>query len=56
MEDTLFVVGESGTTYEINLSSSDNPDQTIVISHFTKSLQAQAERAGQCLLWISCGR
>src|SRR5215510_5485173 len=30
--DTLFVVGESGTTYEINLLTSDNPDQTVVIS------------------------
>ena len=47
VEDTLFVVGESGTTYEINLSTSDNPDQTVVISHIPKSLQAQAERAGQ---------
>jgi len=45
--DTLFVVGESGTTYEINLLTSDNPDQTVVISHIPKSLQAQAERAGQ---------
>jgi TraK protein len=47
VEDTLFVVGESGTTYEINLSTSDNPDQTVVISHIPKSFQAQAERAGQ---------
>jgi hypothetical protein len=31
IEDTLFVVGESGTAYEINLSTSDNPDQTVVI-------------------------
>src|SRR6266536_1738190 len=30
IEDTLFVVSESGTTYEINLSTSDNPDQTVV--------------------------
>ena len=45
--DTLFVVGKSGTTYEINLLTSDNPDQTVVISHIPKSLQAQAERAGQ---------
>ena len=44
-EDTLFVVGESGTTYELNLSTSDNPDQTIVISYIPKQLQAQAERA-----------
>ena len=47
IEDTLFAVGESGTTYEINLSASDNPDQTVVISHVPKSFQAQAERAGQ---------
>ena len=33
IEDTLFVVGESGTAYEINLSTSDNPDQTVVISY-----------------------
>jgi hypothetical protein len=39
--DTLFVIGESGTTYEINLSTSDNPDQTVVISYFPKSLQAE---------------
>jgi hypothetical protein len=32
IEDALFVVGDSGTTYEINLSTSDNPDQTVVIS------------------------
>jgi TraK protein len=47
VEDTLFVVGQSGTTYEINLSTSDNPDQTVVISNIPKSLQAQAERARQ---------
>jgi hypothetical protein len=46
-QDTLFVVGESGTTYEINLSTSDNPDQTFVISSILKSLQAQAEQARQ---------
>ena len=45
--DTLFGVGESGTTYEINLSTSDNPDQTVVISSISKSLQVQAEQAGQ---------
>ena len=54
IEDTLFVVGESGTAYEINLSTSDNPDPTVVISHIPKSLQVQAERAGKYLLWISC--
>ncbi|MGH7771235.1 MAG: TraK domain-containing protein, partial [Candidatus Binatia bacterium] len=47
IEDTLFVVGESGTTYEINLSASDGPDQTVVISFIPKSLQVQAERARQ---------
>src|SRR5713226_1970831 len=47
IEDTLFVVGESGTTYELNLSTSDNPDQTVVISHIPKSLPAQAEQAKQ---------
>ena len=47
IEDTLFVVGESGTTYEINLLTSDDPDQTVVISHVPKSFQAQADRAGQ---------
>jgi TraK protein len=47
VEDTLFGVGESGTTYEINLSTTDNPDQTVVISSIPKSFQAQAERAGQ---------
>src|SRR3990167_2088457 len=47
IEDTLFVVGESGTTYEINLSTSDNPDQTVVIFHLPKLLQLQAERARQ---------
>ena len=47
VDDALFVVGESGTTYEINLSVSDNPDQTVVISSITKSLLAQAEQAKQ---------
>jgi hypothetical protein len=46
-EDALFVVGDSGTTYEISLSTSDNPDQTVVISHIAKTVQAQAEGAGQ---------
>lgn len=45
--DTLFVVSESGTTYELNLSTSDSPDQTVVISHIPKSLQIQAEWARQ---------
>ena len=47
VDDALFVVGESGTTYELNLSVSDNPDQTVVISSITKSLLAQAEQAKQ---------
>ncbi len=47
IDDALFVVGESGTTYELSLSTSDNPDPTVVISHFPKSVQAQAERARQ---------
>src|SRR6266478_1599652 len=45
IEDTLFVVGESGTTYEINLSISDNPDSTVVIADIPKSLQVAAQRA-----------
>ena len=47
VQDALFVVGDSGTTYEINLSASENPDQTIVISHIPKSVQVQAEQARQ---------
>ena len=38
IEDALFVVGESGTTYELILSTTDNPDQSIVISYFPKVL------------------
>jgi hypothetical protein len=44
-QDTLFVVGESGTTYEINLSTSDEPDQTVLIFHTPKSFGVQAEKA-----------
>src|SRR5437870_4246782 len=29
VQDALFVVGESGTIYEINLSTSDKPDQPL---------------------------
>src|SRR6266568_3248771 len=47
VDDALFVVGESGTTYELNLSVSDNPDQTVVITSITKSLLTQAEQAKQ---------
>ncbi len=46
-QDTLFVVGESGTTYEINLSTSDKPDQTVLIFHTPKSLEVQDEKARQ---------
>jgi hypothetical protein len=54
IEDALFVVGESGTTYELKFSTSD--DQTVVISYFPKSIQVQPRGPGKCLLWISCGR
>jgi hypothetical protein len=47
IEDTLFVVGESWTTYEINLSTSNNPDQNVVISSIPRSFLVQAERAGK---------
>ena len=47
IEDTLFVFGERGTTHEINLFTSDNPDQTVVSSHIPKSRQVQTERARQ---------
>jgi hypothetical protein len=47
IQDALFVVGDSGTTYEINLSTSDNPDQTVVISSIPNSVQAQTEQARQ---------
>ncbi len=46
-QDTLFVVGESGTTYEINLSTSDKPDQTVLISHTPKLLEIQEQKARQ---------
>src|SRR6266498_3839194 len=47
VQDSLFAVCERGTTYEINLSTSDNPHPTVVIAHIPKSLQAQADRAGK---------
>jgi hypothetical protein len=47
IQDTLFVVGESGTNYEIDLFTSDNPDQTVLISYTPKSFEVQAERARQ---------
>ncbi len=47
IQDTLFVVSESGTTYEINLSTSDEPDRTVLISHTSKSLGVKAEKARQ---------
>ena len=56
VQDSLFAVGESGTTYEINLSTSDSPDQNVVISSIPGSFLVQAERARQVLPSISCGR
>ncbi len=47
IQDALFVVGESGTAYEISLSTSDKPDQTVVIAYTPRSLRAQADRAGK---------
>lgn len=47
VDDALFVVGESGATYALNLSVSDSPDQTVVVSSITKSSFAQAEQAKQ---------
>jgi len=47
VQDALFVVGESGTAYEIRLSTSDNPDQTVVIAYTPRSLHAQADRSGK---------
>jgi hypothetical protein len=40
-------VGKSGNTYEINLSTSDKPDQTVLISHIPKSLEVQREKTRQ---------
>lgn len=51
VEDALLVFGESGTTYELNLSTSDNSDRTVVISHFPEAFQVQAEQAGQVPAW-----
>ena len=31
VEDALLVVGESGTTYELNIYTSDNPHRAVVI-------------------------
>jgi len=47
VQDSLFAVGESATTYEINLSTSDSPDQNVVISSIPGSFLVQAERARQ---------
>jgi hypothetical protein len=47
VQDTLFAVGDSGTTYEINISASDNPDPAVVISSIPKSVQVQIEQARQ---------
>ncbi len=46
-EDTLFVVGESGTAYEINLSTYDKPDRIVLISHTPNPFEVQAERGRQ---------
>jgi hypothetical protein len=47
VQDSLFAVGENGTTYELNLFTSDSPDQNVVISHIPKELEAQAELVRQ---------
>src|SRR6266545_6475985 len=47
VQDSLFAVGESGTTYEINLSTSDSPDQNVVISSIPGVFLVQAESARQ---------
>jgi hypothetical protein len=47
VEDTLFVIGESGTAYEISLSTFETPDQTVVILSILKFLQVQTEQARQ---------
>ena len=68
IEEALFVVRESGTAFEMHLSISDNPDQTVVICHISKSLSAEARAAqmavsgphaiddarvgGQCLYYL----
>lgn len=51
-----FCVGESGTTYELNLSVSDSPDQTVVISSIAISPLAQAKQARQVPALVSCGQ
>ncbi len=56
VDDALFVVGESGTTYELNLSVSDNPDQTVVILISLNPSRSRRSGHGKCPLWISCAR
>jgi len=50
IEEALLVVRESGTAFEIHLSISDNPDQTVVICHISKSLSAEARAAQMAVL------
>ena len=50
IEEALFVVRESGTAFEMHLSISDNPDQTVVICHISKSLSAEARAAQMAVL------
>jgi hypothetical protein len=50
LEEALFVVRESGTAFEMHLSISDNPDQTVVICHISKSLSAEARAAQMAVL------
>jgi len=44
VQDALFVVGESGTIYEINLSTSDKPDQPL--SSLISQITSGPDRAG----------
>jgi hypothetical protein len=55
-QDSLFAVEESGTTYEINLSTSDSPDQNVVISSIPGSFWFRRSAHGRSLPSISCGR
>jgi hypothetical protein len=48
IEEALFVVRQSGTAFEMHLSISDNPDQTVVIC--SKSLSAEARAAQMAVL------
>jgi hypothetical protein len=46
-QDTLFVVGESGTTYEINLSTSDKPDRPFSSPTLRNRLKLKIKRPGR---------